>query len=70
MFKRLLQNLKREEPKGDTMYVVGPDGKPTNEALHESLMEDVDDSEFIRQTYEQLKAEGASEEILSLYIKK
>lgn len=70
MFKRLLQNLKKEEPKGDTMYCVGPDGKPTNAALHEALMEDVDDSEFIQQTYEELKAQGAPENILSLFIKK
>lgn len=72
MFKRLLQkvtNTKPDEPKGDTMYCVGPDGKPTNMALHEALMEDVDDSEFIQQTYEELKAQGASEEILSLFKK-
>ena len=49
---------------GDTMYeMVG--GKPSNAALHEAIMEDVeDDNEDIIAF---LIADGASEEIISLY---
>jgi hypothetical protein len=67
MFKRMLGFLRKSDPKGDTLCVVGPDGKPTNAALHELLLEGVDDEKYRKQSYEELKASGASEEVLALF---
>lgn len=58
---------KKSEESLDCAHVVDATGKATNAELHEAIMNGVDDYDLRKETFEYMKASGASPEVLKLF---
>lgn len=59
------ERLKSESTKDAAHTIVG--GKESNIELHNQIMSGVDDSDCVKDTYNYLKASGASNNVLALF---